>query len=41
MKIIGFSVGHDRGAVLIVDGEVIVGITQERLSRAKHDGGYM
>jgi carbamoyltransferase len=41
MKIIGFSVGHDRGAVLIVDGEVIVGITQERLSRVKHDGGYM
>lgn len=41
MKVIGFSVGHDRGAVLIVDGEVVVGITQERISRVKHDGGYM
>lgn len=41
MKIIGFSVGHDRGAVLIVDGEVVVGITQERITRIKHDGGWM
>jgi carbamoyltransferase len=41
MKVIGFSVGHDRGAVLIIDGEIVVGITQERLSRVKHDGGYM
>lgn len=40
MKILGFSVGHDKGAVIIEDGEVKVGITQERLSRIKHDGGY-
>lgn len=40
MKVLGFSVGHDKGAVIIEDGKVLVGITQERLSRIKHDGGY-
>ena len=40
MIVLGFSVGHDKGAVIIKDGKVVVGITQERLSRIKHDGGY-
>lgn len=40
MKVLGFSVGHDKGAVIIEDGKVLVGITQERLSRIKHDGAY-
>lgn len=40
MKILGFSVGHDKGAVIIEDGKVLIGITQERLSRIKHDGAY-
>lgn len=40
MVSLGFSVGHDKGCVIIVDGEVKVGITQERLSRIKHEGGY-
>ena len=40
MKILGFSVGHDKGAVIIEDGKVMIGITQERLSRIKHDGAY-
>jgi carbamoyltransferase len=40
MIVLGFSVGHDKGAVVIKDGRVVVGITQERLSRVKHDGGY-
>jgi carbamoyltransferase len=40
MRSLGFSVGHDKGAVLIEDGKVVVGITQERLSRIKHDGAY-
>ena len=40
MLILGFSVGHDKGAVIIKNGEVLVGVTQERLSRIKHDGGY-
>jgi len=37
---LGFSVGHDKGAVLIIGGEVVVGISEERLSRLKHDKGF-
>lgn len=37
---LGISVGHDMGAVLIKDGEVLIGITEERLSRIKSDGAY-
>lgn len=40
MYSLGFSVGHDKGAVLIKDGKVLIGITEERLTRIKHDGGY-
>ena len=40
MRTLGFSVGHDKGAVIIEDGKVIIGITEERLSRIKHDGAY-
>ena len=40
MRVLGFSVGHDKGAVIIENGKVVVGITQERLSRIKHDGAY-
>jgi carbamoyltransferase len=40
MRTLGFSVCHDKGAVIIEDGKVVVGITQERLSRIKHDGAY-
>lgn len=39
MIILGMSAGHDRGAVLIKDGKVLIGITQSRLSRIKGDGG--
>lgn len=38
MITLGFSVGHDKGAVLVIDGEVKIGISQERISRIKHDG---
>ena len=37
---LGISVGHDMGSVLIKDGEVLIGITEERLSRIKNDGAY-
>jgi len=37
---IGFSVGHDKGAVLIINGQVMVGISEERLSRLKHDKAF-
>lgn len=40
MRVLGFSVGHDKGAVIIEDGKVVIGITQERISRIKHDGAY-
>lgn len=40
MRVLGFSVGHDKGAVIIENGKVAVGITQERLSRLKHDGAW-
>jgi len=37
---LGISVGHDMGAVLIKDGEVLVGISEERITRVKSYGGY-
>lgn len=37
MVSVGFSIGHDRGAVLIRDGKVVVGISRERLTRRKGD----
>jgi carbamoyltransferase len=37
---LGFSVGHDKGAVLIINGDVKVGISEERLSRLKHDKAF-
>lgn len=40
MRVLGFSVGHDKGAVIIENGKVVVGITEERLSRVKHDGAH-
>jgi carbamoyltransferase len=40
MRVLGFSVGHDKGAVIIEDGRVIIGITQERITRIKNDGAY-
>jgi len=39
MIVLGMSTGHDRGAVLIKDGKILIGITQARLSRIKEDGG--
>ena len=40
MKVLGFSVGHHKGAALIIDGELKVAITEERLTRLKGDGAY-
>lgn len=34
--VLGIHVGHDRGACLIKDGEVIAALAQERLDRVKH-----
>ena len=40
MVVLGFSIGHDRGAVLIKDGKVVVGINDERIIRIKRHGAY-
>ena len=40
MRVLGFSVGHDKGTAIIEDGKLLVAITKERLSRIKHDGAY-
>lgn len=40
MKILGLSAfAHDSAAALVVDGQVISAVEEERLSRTKHDGG--
>lgn len=41
MKIsLGFSIGHDKGCAVVIDGEVKVAISQERISRIKHDMAF-
>jgi len=37
--ILGISRGHNSGACLLKDGEIVFSIEEERLSRAKYDGG--
>lgn len=41
MKVIGFSIGHDKGATLIIDGKVITSISIERINRIKAGGGEL
>ena len=40
MKILGISAGHDSGASLVVNGELIAAINEERLSRKKLHIGF-
>ncbi|MFZ5759341.1 MAG: carbamoyltransferase [Thermodesulfobacteriota bacterium] len=40
MKILGVRYGHDAGAALVVDGEIVVNIAEERLTRIKNDGSF-
>ena len=40
MKILSFNYGHDSSACIIVDGEVIAAIAEERLTRAKNDATF-
>ena len=39
MWIAGIALGHNAGVCLLKNGEVVFSIEEERLSRAKHDGG--
>ena len=40
MKILGVRYGHDASAALIVDGEIIADVAEERFSRIKNDGSF-
>lgn len=39
MYVLGTGLSHDGSSCLLKDGEIIVAIEKERLSRIKHDGG--
>ncbi len=40
MKIMGIHDGHSASAALVIDGKVIAAIQEERLTRAKNQGGF-
>ena len=40
MNILGVRYGHDSGAALIIDGEIVSNIAEERLTRVKHDTSF-
>ena len=37
MKVLGINFSNDAAASLVVDGQVIAAVQEERLSRIKHD----
>ena len=39
MRILGVHTGHDSSAALIVDGQIVADVAEERFSRIKHDAG--
>lgn len=38
---LGINLGHDRSAALVLEGQIVVAIDQERLDRQKHSIGFM
>jgi len=40
MKILGLSCVHDTSACLLVDGEMVADVAEERFSRIKHDASF-
>ncbi len=40
MNILGVRYGHDSGAALVVDGKVVANVSEERLTRIKHDTSF-
>lgn len=40
MNILGVRYGHDAGAALIIDGDIVANIAEERLTRVKHDTSF-
>ena len=41
MRILSLFFGHDTNCALLEDGEPVVVLEKERLSRIKHDQGFM
>lgn len=39
LAILGINAGHDASACLLIDGQILVAIAEERLSRTKHQAG--
>jgi carbamoyltransferase len=37
---LGIHVGHNSACAVVVDGELVAAVTQERLTRVKHDGEF-
>ena len=40
MNILGVRYGHDASAALVVDGQIVASIAEERLTRIKHDTSF-
>jgi len=38
--VLGINAAHDASACLLIDGELVVAVAEERLSRRKHDRGF-
>jgi hypothetical protein len=38
---LGINMGHDRSAVVVRDGQILIAIEQERLDRIKHSVGFL
>ncbi|MDP2683677.1 MAG: carbamoyltransferase C-terminal domain-containing protein [bacterium] len=39
--VVGLNTGHDGGAAIIVDGDIIYSISEERLNRRRYSHGYL
>ena len=40
MKVLGIHIGHDSSACLVVDGQIVADVAEERFSRIKHYAGW-
>jgi len=40
MKVLGIRYGHSAGAALIIDGEIVANVMEERFTRIKNDGSF-
>lgn len=40
MKILGLRHGHDASACLVIDGEIVADVAEERFTRKKNDGSF-